>query len=125
MCLWNCKPLHSRYSVLREAAGGLISVVSNATLKGTHKMTTTKIAALALTAVIGLGAVATPVLASSNVGVSDKFDSAFYIQQLRYDGIDAVSAQDVGNDNFQALVIGADGHSSYLTFNENTFALVK
>jgi hypothetical protein len=82
-------------------------------------MTTSKIAALALTAVIGLGAVATPVLAS------DKFDTDFYVQQLRYDGVNAVTAQDVGNDTFQALVIGADGHSGYELFNKDSFALVK
>lgn len=84
---------------------------------------TNKITAIALTALIGLGAVATPVLAGP--GVSAKFDAGFYLQQLRYDGVNALSVQDVGNDNIQARVIDADGQTIYQLFNKDTFALVK
>jgi hypothetical protein len=84
-------------------------------------MTISKISALALTAVVALGAAA-PALANDGNGA---FDSAFYIQQLRYDGVNAVAANEVTGDTFSATVIGADGHTSYQLFDKDSLQLIK
>ena len=63
---------------------------------------TSKLAALALTAVVALGAIATPVLADGD------FHADRYLQQLRYDGINAISVNEVTGSTFQATVVTAD-----------------
>src|SRR3569623_2832903 len=86
-------------------------------------MTNTKtFAALALTALVGLGAVATPVLANDG---SKLFDGDYYIQQLRYDGINAIAADDVTGDTFRATVIAADGHQAFEFFAKDSLRLLK
>jgi hypothetical protein len=86
-------------------------------------MTSTKtFAALALTALVGLGAVATPVLASEG---SKLFDGDYYIQQLRYDGVNAIAADDVTGDTFRATVIAADGHQAFEFFDKDSLRLLK
>jgi hypothetical protein len=85
---------------------------------------TSKIAALALTATVALGAVATPVLANSNTGLSKAFDGAYLLQQLRYDGIDAVAVSDVDGGTFRATVID-NGHTVFEFFNKDTLQQVK
>ena len=86
-------------------------------------MTNTKtFAAVALTALVGLGAVATPVLASDG---SKLFDGDYYIQQLRYDGVNAIAADDVTGDTFRATVIAADGHQTFEFFDKDSLRLLK
>ena len=87
--------------------------------RDTEMTNRTKIAALALTAIVGLGAVATPVLAEAS------FDSDYYVSQLRYDGINAISAQEVNGDQFQATVVTSDGHTVFQLFDKDSLQIVK
>jgi hypothetical protein len=80
---------------------------------------TSKLAALALTAVVALGAVATPVLADGN------FKGDYYLQQLRYDGINAISVNQVTDSTFQAFVVNPDGHTVIELFDRDTLQLIK
>lgn len=82
---------------------------------------TNKLAALALTAVVALGAVATPVLADGSKG----FDTDYYLQQLRYDGINAIAANEVTGSTFQATVITADGRTVFELFDKDSLQLIK
>jgi hypothetical protein len=84
-------------------------------------MSISKLSALALTAVIGLGAAA-PALADSN---SSGFDPAYLVQQLRYDGVNAVAVDDVNGDIFRATVIAADGHTVFEFFDKDSLQQVK
>jgi hypothetical protein len=84
-------------------------------------MTISKISALALTAVVALGAAA-PALANDGSGV---FDRAFYIQQLRYDGVNAIAADQVTGDTFRATVIAADGHTVFQFYDTDSLQLLK
>jgi hypothetical protein len=81
----------------------------------------TKLSAAALTALVLAGAAAaTPVLAGDSYG----FDSATYIQQLRYDGINAIAADDGWNDTFSATVKLADGTTQLQFFDKASFQRV-
>jgi len=82
-------------------------------------MTISKISALALTAVVALGAAA-PALANDG---SAGFDRAFYIQQLRYDGVNAVAVDEVTGDTFRATVIAADGHTVFQFYDKDSLQL--
>jgi len=84
-------------------------------------MTISKLSALALTAVVALGAAA-PALANDG---SKNFDDAYYIQQLRYDGIDAIAADDVTGDTFRATVVAADGHQVFEFFDKDSLLPIK
>ena len=84
-------------------------------------MTISKISALALTAVVALGAAA-PALADENNGA---FDGSFYIQQLRYDGVNAVAVNEVTGDTFSATVLGPDGHTTFELFDKDSLQLIK
>jgi hypothetical protein len=84
-------------------------------------MTISKISALALTAVVALGAAA-PALANDGSGA---FDQAFYIQQLRYDGVNAIAADQVTGDTFRATVIAADGHTVFQFYDKDSLQLIK
>lgn len=84
-------------------------------------MTITKLSALALTAAVALGAAA-PALANDG---SPGFDGAYYIQQLRYDGVNAIAANEVNGDTFQATVIAADGHTVFELFDKDSLRLLK
>jgi hypothetical protein len=83
-------------------------------------MNITKISALALTAVIAAGAVATPVLADSKL-----FDSQYLITQLRYDGINAVAADQVTDSVFRATVVLPDGHQAFEFFDRGSLQQIK
>ena len=80
-----------------------------------------KFAALALTAVVALGAVATPVLADGSKG----FDTDYYLQQLRYDGINAIAANEVTGSTFQATIVQANGHTVFELFDKDSLQLIK
>jgi hypothetical protein len=84
-------------------------------------MTITKLSALALTAAVALGAAA-PALANDG---SPGIDAAYYIQQLRYDGVNAIAANEVNGDTFQATVIAADGHTVFELFDKDSLRLLK
>lgn len=73
--------------------------------------------ALALTALVAGAAVAAPVLAAD----SENFDSAYYVQQLRYDGINAVDADDAANGAFIATVKLQDGTQVFEYFDKDSF----
>lgn len=84
-------------------------------------MTITKLSALALTAAVALGAAA-PALASDG---SPEFDGAYYLQQLRYDGVNAIAVNEVTGDTFQATVIGPNGHTLLELFDKDSLRLLK
>ena len=74
-----------------------------------------KLSALALTAIVAVGAVAGPALANTKV-----FDDGAYIQQLRYDGVNAIAADVVTPSVIRATVIAPDGHTTYRFFDKDT-----
>lgn len=84
-------------------------------------MTITKLSALALTAAVALGAAA-PALANDG---SPEFDGAYYLQQLRYDGVNAIAVNEVTGDTFQATVIGPNGHTLFELFDKDSLRLLK
>ena len=95
-------------------------MVSKTTNERDTEMTNiSKLVALALTAVVGLGAIATPVLADGT------FDSDYYVSQLRYDGVNAIAANEVNGDQFQATVVTADGHTVFQLFDKDSLQLIK
>ena len=75
-----------------------------------------KLSALSLTAALALGAIAGPALADN----SKVFDDAAYIQQLRYDGVNAIAADVVTGSVIRATVIAPDGHTTYRFFDKDT-----
>ncbi|MEO8758691.1 MAG: hypothetical protein ABI398_13185 [Devosia sp.] len=77
-----------------------------------------KLSALALVAIVAAGA--TPALADSL-----KFDGDFYITQLRYDGINAIAADEVTNSTFRATVVAADGHQMFEFFDKDSLRQIK
>lgn len=79
-----------------------------------------KLSALALVAVVAAGAVATPVLADSKL-----FDGDFYIAQLRYDGVNAIAADEVTGSTFRATVLGVDGHQVFEFFDKDSLRQIK
>ena len=85
---------------------------------------TSKFAALALTAMLALGSVASPVFAAPTNG-SPKFDGDFYISQLRYDGVNAIAADQVTESVFRATVIAADGHQVFEFFDRDSLRQIK
>ena len=82
-----------------------------------------KLSALALVAVVAGAALATPVLADTNG--SKLFDGSWYITQLRYDGINAIAADDVNGDSFRATVVAADGHTVFEFFDKDSLKPLK
>ena len=84
---------------------------------------TSKFAALALTAVVAIGSIATPVFAETRG--SKNFDGDFYLTQLRYDGINAIAADQVTDSVFRATVTGADGHTVFEFFDRDSLQQIK
>jgi len=78
-----------------------------------------KTTSLALAALVTLGAVASPALAGSA-----KFDSGYYITQLRYDGVNAIAADQVTDGIFRATVV-SDGHQSFEFFDTDSLQPIK
>ena len=89
-------------------------------MKGTTKMTN-KLSILALAAIVAAGAAA-PALADSS---SKAFDSGFYITQLRYDGVNAIAADQVTSSVFRATVLNADGHQVFEFFDKDSLQQIK
>jgi len=116
----NYKSAQGRYADLARSVGARISRLSKQTERDTE-MTISKLSALALTAVVALGAAA-PALANDG---SKNFDDAYYIQQLRYDGINAIAADDVTGDTFRATVVAADGHQVFEFFDKDSLLPIK
>ncbi len=108
---------------LLEASGRCADLRLVQTMKGTFEMTNTfKTASLALAAIVTAGALATPVFAAS--GDSLKFDSAYLIQQLRYDGVNAIAADEVTGDTCRATVVSG-GHQSFAFYNIDSLQQIK
>ncbi len=84
---------------------------------------TNKLSVLALVAVVAGAALATPVLAANDG--SKLFDGDYLIQQLRYDGVNAIAVDEVTNSVFRATVVGADGHTSFEFFDKDSLAQIK
>jgi hypothetical protein len=84
---------------------------------------TSKFAALALTAVVAVGTIATPVFADSLR--SKNFDNDFYITQLRYDGVNAIAVDEVTPSIFRATVVSADGHQVFEFFDRDSLQQIK
>jgi|GEM_PF-5230325 len=83
-------------------------------------MTITKLSSLALAAVVVTGAIATPVLADSKL-----FDSQYLITQLRYDGVNAVAADQVTDSVFRATVVLPNGHQAFEFFDRGSLQQIK
>ena len=83
--------------------------------------TSTKTSALSVAALLVAGVIATPVLASDSHG----FDSSYFVTQLRYDGINAVDADDYANGIFRATVKLSDGTEVFQFFDKDSFQPVK
>ncbi len=81
---------------------------------------TFKIASLALAAIVTAGALVTPVFAEG----SATFDGDYLIQQLRYDGVNAIAADQVTTDTFRATVVSG-GHQSFEFFDIDSLQPVK
>jgi hypothetical protein len=79
-----------------------------------------KLSALALVALLTGAAVASPVLAADSYG----FDSGNFLTQLRYDGINAIDADDYSNGRVRVLVQLDDGNQVVQFFDKDTFQLV-
>jgi hypothetical protein len=60
------------------------------------------------------------VLASDSAG----FDSGAFVQQLRYDGINALDADDYANNMVRVTVRLGDGTEVFQFFDKDTFARV-
>jgi hypothetical protein len=86
-------------------------------------MKTTNILAAALVAFTGVAALAAPALA--NEDHSKLFDSQYYVQQLRYDGVNAVAADEVTNDVFRATVRLPNGQQAYAFYDKDSLQPVK
>jgi hypothetical protein len=76
-----------------------------------------KASALLFAALVSGAAVATPVLAADSYG----FDSDYYVSQLRYDGINAIEADDYWNGTFKAIVQLDDGSKVIRFFDKDSF----
>ena len=79
-----------------------------------------KLSALAVTAVVALGAIASPALANTKV-----FDDGAYVQQLRYDGVNAIAADLETPSIVRATVIAPDGHTTYQFFDKDTLQPIR
>jgi hypothetical protein len=77
-------------------------------------------AALALAALLSGAAIASPVLAADSAG----FDSDYFVAQLRYDGVNAIDAEDYWNGTFRAIVELDDGSRVFQYFDKASFAPV-
>ena len=81
---------------------------------------TFKTASLALAALVTAGALATPVLADG----SKAFDSDYYITQLRYDGVNAIAADQVTDGIFRATVVSG-GQQTFEFFDVDSLQQIK
>ena len=79
-----------------------------------------KLTALALAALLTGASVAAPVLAADSYG----FDAGSFITQLRYDGINAIDAEDYSNGRVRVLVQLDDGSNVIQFFDKDSFQLV-
>ena len=86
-------------------------------------MTKTTLSAFALAALVAGAAVAGPALANPYEG-QKLFDSAWYLTQLRYEGVNATAADDVNGDIFRATIV-QDGHTVFQFFDKDTLQLIK
>ncbi len=84
-------------------------------------MKTTNIVAAALVAITGVAAIATPVLADG----SKLFDNEYYITQLRYDGVNAIAADEVTNSVFRATVVLPSGQQAFEFFDKDSLQQIK
>jgi hypothetical protein len=80
------------------------------------------IIAAALVAVTGVAAAATPVLALDH---STFFDGAYYVTQLRYDGINAIAADEVNSAVFRATVQLPNGQQTFAFFDRDSLQQIK
>ncbi len=108
---------------LLEAIGRCADLRLVQPMKGTFEMTNSfKTASLALAAIVTAGAIATPVFAANDGSL--KFDSTYLIQQLRYDGVNAIAADQVSGDTFRATVVSG-GHQSFAFYNIDSLQQIK
>ena len=87
------------------------------------KMKTNNMIAAALVAITGLAAVATPVLAAPDH--SAVFDSQYYITQLRYEGVNAIAADQVTSDVFRATVQLPNGQQAFAFYDTDSLQQIK
>lgn len=79
------------------------------------------ISAIALVATVAAGAAA-PAFAHEG---SKLFDDSYYIQQLRYEGLNVIAADNVTGDTFRATIIAPDGHTVFKFFNKDSLQPIK
>ncbi len=78
-----------------------------------------KTSALTLAALVGVAAVTVPAMADS-----PKFNADYLISQLRYDGVNAIAADQVTDSSFRATVVNG-GHQSFEFFDIDSLQQVK
>ncbi len=79
-----------------------------------------KTSALALVALVGVASVTAPALADSA-----KFDGDYLVTQLRYDGVNAIAADQVTDSSFRATVELANGHTAFEFFDIDSLQQIK
>ena len=85
-------------------------------------MNTKTISALVLSAIVGASSLA---IAAPAMAKDVKFDTDYYIAQLRYDGVNAIDVSQVDGQLIKATIVDASGHQSYAFFDKDTLAPVK
>lgn len=79
-----------------------------------------KTSALTLAALVGVASITVPALADSL-----KFDGSYLITQLRYDGINAIAADQVTDSTFRATVQLPNGSQTFEFFDIDSLQQVK
>ena len=80
-----------------------------------------KTSALTLAALVGVASLAAPALANDN----QKFNGGYLVSQLRYDGINAVAADQVTDSTFRATVQLANGGQTFEFFDIDSLQQIK
>ena len=79
-----------------------------------------KTSALVLASLVGLAAVA-PAMASDG----QQFNGSYLISQLRYDGVNAIAADQVTDSTFRATVLLGNGNQAFEFFDIDSLQQVK
>lgn len=80
-----------------------------------------KTSAVTLAALVGVASVTVPALADGNL----KFDGGYLVTQLRYDGINAIAADQVTDSTFRATVQLANGSQVFEFFDIDSLQQIK
>ncbi|HVY50019.1 MAG TPA: hypothetical protein VHA07_00515 [Devosia sp.] len=84
----------------------------------------TKLSTLSAAALVAAVATIAAAPAFAHEG-SKLFDNSYYIQQLRYEGLNVVAADEVTGDTFRATIVAPDGHTVFKFFNKDSLQPIK